>query len=114
MFKLIAVAIHAMLLHESLILFTEITSAIFSSIGILKLHKHQLIVLIITSVIIAKVRKLCWFEWVNSSRVNNICFLFHFSDIVRGFIDCGGIKNAFFIRSKEEEANNNEGASKYL
>jgi hypothetical protein len=55
-----------------------------------------------------------WFEWVNSSRVNNIYFLFHFSDIIRGSIDCGRIKNAFFIRSKEEEANNNEGESKYV
>jgi hypothetical protein len=52
-----------------------------------------------------------WLEWVHSSRVNNICFLFHFSDIVKGVIDCGGIKNAFFIRSQEE--GENEGALRY-
>jgi len=49
-----------------------------------------------------------WLEWVHSSRVNNICFLFHFSDVVRGLIDCGGIKNTYFIRTKEEGVNEGE------
>jgi len=52
------------------------------------------------------VQTLC-LEWVHSLRVSNICFLFHFCAIARGSFDCGGIKNAFYIRMKEESNKHN-------
>jgi hypothetical protein len=37
-------------------------------------------------------------EWVNSSVVVNICFIFHLESIQKGFVSCGGMDRVFFIR----------------
>jgi hypothetical protein len=39
-----------------------------------------------------------WFNWIHSSCVRELIFVFHFSDVISGNYCCSGMENVFFIR----------------
>ncbi len=39
-----------------------------------------------------------WFNWILSSQVKELAFVFHYSDVISGDYCCSGIENAFFVR----------------